>query len=69
MADVLTIIRRAVETSGRSRYQLAKESGVSQASLCRLVNGERGMTVDMLERLAPALGLEIIIRPKRRKAR
>lgn len=64
MARLVDAIRRAVETSGKTRYRIAKESGVSAGQLSRLVNGERGMTVDTIERLADYLGLRITIEPK-----
>jgi transcriptional regulator with XRE-family HTH domain len=64
MARLVDAIRRAVEASGKTRYRIAKESGVSAGQLSRLVNGERGMTVDTIERLAEYLELEIRIEPK-----
>ena len=69
MAGLEDRIRKAIEASGQTRYRIAKETGVSQAHLSRLMSGERGLGVDMLERLAAYLGLEIIIRPKRRRLR
>jgi transcriptional regulator with XRE-family HTH domain len=67
MAKLVDAMRRAVETSGKTRYRIAKESGVSAGQLSRLVSGERGMTVDTLERLAKHLGLQITIAPKDEK--
>ncbi len=32
-----------------------------------LMSGERGLSIDALEQLAEYLGLEIVIRPKRRR--
>jgi transcriptional regulator with XRE-family HTH domain len=64
MARLLDAIRREVEASGKTRYRIAKESGISAGQLSRLVNGERGMTVDTIERLADYLGLRITIEPK-----
>lgn len=64
MAGLLDEIRRAVETSGKTRYRIAKESGVSAGQLSRLVNGERGMAVETIERLADYLGLKITIEPR-----
>ena len=69
MAGLENTIRKAIETSGQSRYRIAKETGVSQAHLSRLMSGERGLSVEMLERLAPHLGLEIVIRPAKRRGR
>ena len=59
-------IRKAIEASGKSRYRLWKDSGVSQAQLSRLMSGESGMSADNIEKLADALGLEIKIRLKRK---
>ena len=67
MGRILEEIRRAVEASGKTRYRIAKESGVAESQLCRLVSGERGLSVESVERLAECLGLEIVIRPKRRR--
>ncbi|MBL8761338.1 MAG: helix-turn-helix domain-containing protein [Phycisphaerae bacterium] len=64
MAQLLDKIRRAVETSGKTRYRIAKESGISAAQLSRLVNGQSGMTVETIERLADYLGFRIVIEPK-----
>lgn len=69
MAKLENAIRKAINASGQTRYRIAQETGVSQAMLSRFINGERGLSVVMLELLADYLGLEIIIRPKRRKAR
>lgn len=65
MAKLLDAIRREIEASGQTRYRIAKESGVSAGQLSRLVNGERGLSVDSLERLAEYLGLRIKIERKR----
>lgn len=64
MARLVDAIRQAVEASGKTRYRIAKESGVSAGQLSRLVNGERGMTVETIERLADYLGLQITIESK-----
>lgn len=64
MAQLLDKIRRAVETSGKTRYRIAKESGISAAQLSRLVNGQSGMTVETIERLADYLGFRIVIESK-----
>lgn len=64
MAKLVDVIRLAVEASDKSRYRIAKESGVTAGQLSRLVSGERGLSVDTIERLADYLGLRITIEPK-----
>ena len=67
MAKMLDTLRRAVENSNESRYRIAHGSGVAASQLARLVSGERGLSIESAEKLADYLGLEITLRPKRRR--
>lgn len=67
MGNVLKELRRAMKTSDKTRYRLWKETAIDQSHLFKLWNGEAGLSVENLERLAKALDLEIIIRPRRRR--
>ncbi|MFC1782010.1 hypothetical protein ACFL02_00305 [Planctomycetota bacterium] len=40
-----------------------------ESQLCSFMKGERGIGIDALERLVDCLGLEIVVRPKRRGRR
>lgn len=59
-------IRQAIETCGKSRYQIAKETGVDAATLCRFMQGQHGLLMDSLDRIAECIGLEVAVKPKRR---
>ena len=50
-----------------SRGKIAQDTGISQTQLCRVISGERGLSIDALETLADYLELEIVMRPKRRR--
>ena len=67
MARILDAICEAIEASDKTRYRIAKDTGISQAQLSRLLSGERGLSIPALERLADDLGLEIVIRRKKRR--
>ena len=55
------ILRRAIEECGLSRYEIAKRSGVTQATLSRfMANG--GIKLDSVDKLLDVLDLEV--RPK-----
>lgn len=69
MGRILDAICEAIETSNKTRYRIAKETGISQAQLSRVMSGERGLSIDALERLADYLELEIIIRSRHRRKR
>ena len=67
MVPVLEAIREAIEASGKTRYAIWRETGISQSQLSLLMDGKRGLSIEALERLAECLGLEIVIRPKSRR--
>lgn len=55
----------AAEERGESRYALAKRTGVSQATLSRIVNRQtESVSLDTMERLLDALGIEIRIKKR-----
>jgi len=59
----------AIEASGETRYQIAKGAGVSQSQLSRLFTGESDLSTATIGRIAEHLGLELILRPKRKGGR
>jgi DNA transposition AAA+ family ATPase len=52
-------IRQAIETCGRTRYQIGQETGIDQATLCRFMSGKGGLSIPVLDRLGEYLGLKI----------
>ncbi len=67
MSAIYDTIRKVIAESDKTRYRLWQETGISQAQLCEFLHGRRGMSVENLETLAQALGLEITVRPAKRK--
>ena len=59
-------IRRAIETSGLSRYRIWQETGIDQATLSKFMSGERGLSTQALDRLGELLNLEISMRRGKR---
>jgi len=55
---ILEAITRAIEKSGKSRYQISRETGIDQAVLCRVVNGGSCGT-KTVDKLCEYLGLEL----------
>ncbi len=60
-------IRQAIGDSGETRYRIAQETGINEAALGKFFHGERGLSLDSLDKLAEYLGLEVVT--KRRKGR
>ena len=61
-------LRQAIELSGQSRYAIWKATGIDQAQLSRFIVGERGLSLDALDRLCAHLGLELRLVQKTKRA-
>lgn len=59
-------LRRAIAEGSLTRYEIWQQSGVDQAALSRFVNGKQTLTLEMLDRLAPVLGLTLVVKPPAR---
>ena len=55
-------VRQAIDTCGKSRYQISQDTGIDQATLSRFMNGKRGLSIPILDCLGEYLGLEITVR-------
>lgn len=56
-------LREAIRKSGEGLGRLARRAGVGRGELSRLVRGDaRGLTLDVAEKLAAALGLALVAR-------
>ena len=64
-------LKRLIDESGRSRYDIAQASGVTQGQLSRFVNGLVGMNPESMEKVADALGyrLTFVRKSSKRKGR
>jgi len=60
MSDLVETLKFSIANSGKSRYELARESGVSQAVLSRFVNGERGITLETANKISAVLKLKLV---------
>jgi transcriptional regulator with XRE-family HTH domain len=67
MAPILSELRDAIRASAKTRYRLAKETGISEGQLSRLMSGQGGLSIDALERLAAALGLDVTVRKQQKR--
>jgi transcriptional regulator with XRE-family HTH domain len=55
---ILQSIAKAIKKSGKTRYEIAKETGVSEAQLCRVMQG-RKLTCETAELLLKYFGYEL----------
>jgi transcriptional regulator with XRE-family HTH domain len=59
-------IRAAVDASGLSRYSICKAIGFNQGAMSRFMSGKGGLSTEMLDRLAELLGLNVVMKPRKR---
>lgn len=52
-------LRQAVEESQLTRYRISQTTGIDQATLCRFVRGEVGLSLANIDELVKCLGLEL----------
>ncbi|MFM9958851.1 MAG: helix-turn-helix domain-containing protein [Phycisphaerales bacterium] len=63
---VTDTIRRAVQECGETRYRISKETGIPQATLSRLVSGEREPSGALIDTLSAYFGLELLPAARKR---
>jgi plasmid maintenance system antidote protein VapI len=62
-------LRKAVRTSGQSMYAIAAAAGLTRPSLSRFMAETQSLRLDMADKLAAYLGLELRPAARRRKGR
>jgi len=60
-------LRGQLLAAGESLYELAGRAGVPRSCLAAFVRGDRGLTVDTIDRVCAALGLQLVQTGRRRK--
>ena len=65
---ITELVQEAIRNSGTSRYRISKATGVDQGQLCRFMQGQPGgLSFESVDKVLDALGLEIVIRPRRKR--
>ena len=52
-------LRQAIERSRLSRYGIWQQTGIDQGSLSKFMDGERGLSIESIDKIAELLGLHI----------
>lgn len=61
-------LRDAILRADKSRYQIAKETGLSQALLSRFVNHVTDLSAPTMETVAACIGQRIVLEPRPSKS-
>jgi hypothetical protein len=62
----------AIDHSGLTRYAIAKATGIHQSQLSRFMVGERGLSIEGIEKICDLIGARLVVedrtkQPTRRK--
>ncbi len=68
MPTIYDEIRNAIKRSEKSRYRMAIETGIGESQLCQFMAGNKGLSVESLEKLANCMDLAITIKPMKKRA-
>jgi DNA transposition AAA+ family ATPase len=58
-------LRKEIETCGRSRYRISRDTGISEAALSRFMSGERGLAIETIEKLIDYFGYKLVKRRRK----
>ena len=53
-------LRRAIETSDKTRYRISQEAAIAQSILSRFVNEGAGLSMESVDKLCACLGLWLV---------
>ena len=59
-------MRRLIRDSGQTCYRIAKQTGISNATLSRYLSGERGLSSEAIDTLGKHLGWTVTARPTKK---
>ena len=59
-------LRRIIDECGATRYRIAQETNIDEATLSRFMSGERGLSMKALDRIGKYLDLEVVQRKRGR---
>ena len=71
MTTLTEQLREAIETADVTRYEISKQTGVSQPTLSKFVLGQRGLSNKAMDAVGEYLGLSICKKrqPRKKKRR
>jgi transcriptional regulator with XRE-family HTH domain len=55
-----TQLRHLIDQSGMSRYRICNRIGLAESAMSRFMSGERGLSMEVLDRLFSLLNLRVV---------
>jgi transcriptional regulator with XRE-family HTH domain len=62
-------LRQAIDRSGLSHYAICQATGINKGNLSRFMSGERGLSLESIDKIVAILDLKLEARKKLRTKR
>ena len=62
-------LRGIIVGSGKTLGQITRDTGIDKSALSRFINGERGVSMEVLDRLGEYFGLRIVAEKPQKKTK
>ena len=62
-------LKEAILNCGQTRYRIAQETGVTEATLSKFVHGHHGLSLETVDVLGKYLGLRLVVADSATQAR
>jgi len=63
---IVETIRKHIKTCGKTRYRISQDTGVDEATLCRIVAG-KACSTETADILCKYFGLELVAKKEKKK--
>lgn len=60
-ATVSDQLKDAILNCGQTRYRIAQETGVTEATLSKFIHGHHGLSLETVDILGAYLGLQLVV--------
>ncbi|MFA5300692.1 MAG: helix-turn-helix transcriptional regulator [Lutibacter sp.] len=66
---IIEIIAKTIRKSGKTRYQISKDTGIDESVLCKIVNKNKNPScgIKTADRLCKYLGLVLMLKKSKEK--
>jgi transcriptional regulator with XRE-family HTH domain len=65
--ELRATVQETLWDRGISQADLARATGLTEATISRFLHGEREASFEVIDKILDALGLEVVIRPRRER--
>lgn len=60
-ATVSDQLKDAILNCGQTRYRIAQETGITEATLSKFIHGRHGLSLETVDTLGEYLGLQLVV--------